>query len=128
MEASAKIRASVDTKRGNRYRGEADARANAEAEIKEKVEKKRKAREATEKAGDDTTERARAWANAKARDKAEISKIAAKAREKVEPEYEVTARAKKKYTSGKIVATEAGAETRVRVEDKAEVSIGMWES
>ena len=81
----------------------------------------RKAREEMAKSEADTAEKARALAKAKAREKAEISRISAKSRYKVDPEAEVTARAKDKYISTERVAAEADAETRVRVEAKDEV-------
>ena len=65
-------------------------------------------------------ERARAWDKAKAREKAEITKIAAEDREKMDPEAEATARAKDKATAAKRVVVEASTENRVRVEAKAE--------
>ena len=49
-EAAAKIRSKAKVNRGKRYRVYAEAREKAEAEIKEKVEKTRKAIEAREKA------------------------------------------------------------------------------
>ena len=54
-------------------------------------------------------------------EKSEISRIAAEAREKVEPETKATVREKEKDISAKRVAAEAGAETRFRVEANAEV-------
>ena len=68
----------------------------------------------------ETAERARAWAEAKAREKADIARISDKAREKVESEAEATARVKDKAITSKRVE-EAGAVTRVRVEAEAEV-------
>ena len=47
--------------------------------------------------------------------------IASKAREKVDPEAEANVRAKEKAIDAKRVAAESDAETRVRVEAKAEV-------
>ena len=61
-EAAAKIRAKLEFKKGKREREEAEARSKAEAEIKEKVEKMRKAGEAREKAKAETADRSRAWA------------------------------------------------------------------
>ena len=66
-------------------------------------------------------DRARAWAEAKAREKAEITSISTKAREKVDPEAKATERAKEKYIAAKRVTAEVVAETRVRVEAKADV-------
>ena len=75
------------------------------------------------KAEAETTERARAWAKEKAREKTEIARISDEAREKVEPEAEVTerSRAKEKSIAPKRVAAEDGAETRVRVEAKDDI-------
>ena len=95
-EDAIKIRTIVEFKKGKRYRAEDEARDKAESEIKEKAEK---ASEATEKADADTAERAREWDEAKAREKAEIVIIYDKAREKVAPEDEVTARTKEKAIS-----------------------------
>ena len=88
----------------------------------------RKVREAREEVEAETVERARVWADAKAREKAEITRIDVKDREKVKTEAGATAREKEKVIATKRVAAEAGAETRVRVEAKANVRNGMWES
>ena len=69
----------------------------------------------------ETTERARAWAEDKARKKSEITRIDIKARKKVDHESKATARATEKAISAKRVAAEAGAETSFRVEAKADV-------
>ena len=69
----------------------------------------------------ETVERERAWDKDKARERTEIARIDDKAREKVDPEAKVAARAKEKSTVAKRAAAEAGAETRVRVDSKAEV-------
>ena len=69
----------------------------------------------------ETAERERAWTEAKDKEKAEIARLDDEAREKADPEAEATARAKEKAIFAKTVAAEAGAETRVRVEAKAEV-------
>ena len=53
-------------------------------------------REARAEVEAETVDMARAWAEAKAREKAEIARIAAEAREKVDPEAEAAARAKEK--------------------------------
>ena len=74
-----------------------------------------------EKAEAENTDRARAWAESKSREKVEIARIDYEAREKVEPEAKVTARKKEKAITEKRVAAEAGPETRVRVEANAEV-------
>ena len=69
----------------------------------------------------ETADRARAWAEAKAREKSDINRIAVKGREKMDPEAEAMARAKDRYISAKGLAVESGTETRVRVEAKDEV-------
>ena len=61
------------------------------------------------------------WDESKTMEKAEITRISAKARKKVDPEAEATARVKEKAIATKRVAAESGADTRVRVEAKAEV-------
>ena len=76
--------------------------------------------EARSKADAETVERARVWYEAKARDKAEITSIAAESREKVESEAEATARVKEKSINSKRVA-EAGDATKIKVETKVEV-------
>ena len=50
----------------------------------EKMKKEREARKASAKSGANTVERARAWANANDKDKAEIARLSEKAREKYE--------------------------------------------
>ena len=82
----------------------------------------RKARYERAKAESDTAERARAWDEAKAREKAEITRITAESREKVELEAKATARSKEKDIAAKRVAAETGAEARIRVEAKAELN------
>ena len=52
--------------------------------------------EARAKSEAETTERARAWAEAKAREKVDISRISSEAREKVGSETEATTRVKEK--------------------------------
>ena len=67
-------------------------------------------------------------AEAKEREKSDIARIAVEARDKVDPESEAAVRAKEKAISAKMVAAEAGVETGVRVEDKAEVRYRLWGS
>ena len=64
-------------------------------------------REEREKAEAETAEKARAWAEAKAKKKADITRIASKAREKVDPEAKVMARMRERDISAKRVAEEA---------------------
>ena len=78
------------------------ARANAEAEA-------------------ETAERSKTWAKTKVREKVEIYRLAANAREKVDPEAEAAAMEEEKAIAAYMLAKEAGAETRVRVEAKADV-------
>ena len=85
------------------------------------MEKKRKKRETRAKSEAENVERARAWSEAKAREKVHIARISAKAREKVRPEAKVMVRAKEKVITANMVVVEAGSETRFRVEAKAEV-------
>ena len=59
---------------------EAEARKKVEAEMKEKAEKTRKARDAKLKAEAETVERASAWGEAKAKEKVDIAKVNAEAR------------------------------------------------
>ena len=68
MKAASKIRDSAEIQRAKRERGESETRANAE--IWEKAEKTRKAREANAKAENVTAERAIAWGEAKAKENA----------------------------------------------------------
>ena len=70
MEAATKIRFSAKIQGAKREKAEAEARANVEAYMKEKLDRKSKAREEKVKAEADTVERARAWDEAKAKEKA----------------------------------------------------------
>ena len=107
-EATANIRSRVEVERANRKGAENEARAKDEDEIKEKAEKMRNARETKAKAEDETTERARAWADDKAREKADIYRIAAKDREKTNLE----ARVSKNANVVNILALEAASNIR----------------
>ena len=78
-------------------------------------------RKANAKAESDTADRARAWVQDKAREKAEIARIDAKDKEKVYPEAKMTVREKEKAISAKRVMLEAGAGNWVRVDAKVEV-------
>ena len=81
----------------------------------------RKASDAKEKAEAETADRARAWDKTKDKEKTEIARLDDEVREKADPEAKETSRAKEKYIVTKRVASEAGAETGVRVEDRDEV-------
>ena len=75
VEADANIKARAEAERGKKYRAEAEAMSKAGAKIMEKAEKTRKTMEEMEKVEDKTVESTWAWAEAKAREKAEISRI-----------------------------------------------------
>ena len=75
--------------------------------------------EARGEAEAENAERERAWSEAKSREKAEIARIYAEARDKVESGDEATARVKDKDINSKRVAA-SGAVTKFRVEAKSE--------
>ena len=79
----AKISFSANIQGSNRERAEAETRSKVDAEIWEKTENTRKAREAKAKYEADIVERERAWAEAKATTKeiADISKVYAETME-----------------------------------------------
>ena len=79
----------------------------------------RKAREAKEKVDAQTDKRARAWAEAKDKQRSEIARLAEVARDKADKDT----RAKKKSNTARRVAEEAVAEIRV----KAKVQIAKRE-
>ena len=59
----------MEVKRDNRDRVEAETSANIEAEMKEKVERTRKAREAKVNVEAENMERAKVWSKSKAKEK-----------------------------------------------------------
>ena len=69
----------------------------------------------------ETAARSRDCSKAKAREKAEIARISAEAREKMETEEEVRVMVKEKEIPEKRMEVEDGYVTKVRVEAKAEV-------
>ena len=71
-----------------------------------------------EKAEYEDTERAKAWYEAKAKEKAEISRITDKASEMAEAEAEEEARVTEKSYAAKRAAEEAAAEIIVKVESE----------
>ena len=99
--------------RYQRERAESEARAKAEAEIKEKLEKMRTAIEAREKLEADTVDSARAWADTKAMDKAEISRLSDKLGRKI-----VQGMGEEETNATRRVSEEAVADIRVRAEFK----------
>ena len=67
VESAANIRASTEFQGAKRERSEAEARAKADAEMKENAYKTGKLREEKAKVEAETVERARVWDNAKAK-------------------------------------------------------------
>ena len=88
MEAFSKTRDSDEIQGSKRKTVESEARAKAKAEMWEKAENTRKAREPKAKAEPETVERVRAWYEAKAKDKEKISKVNADIRERGKPRQE----------------------------------------
>ena len=74
-ETAAEIRVRAEAERAERDRAEAEARSNDDSEIKKKAKKMRKAREENAKAKAKTAEMARAWDEAKDKEKSGITRI-----------------------------------------------------
>ena len=105
----AKVRAKADIAR-------ITARAKAEAEIWENVENTRKARETKAKNAAKTVERSRSWDEDKEKDKAEISRVNAEARERAGLEDKATVREK----NNDVQRSAAEAAANIRAKAKAE--------
>ena len=107
-EAVADIRVRAEVKRAKRKRAEDETSAKVEAEIKEKAEKTREARKERANVEGETTERERAWAKSKAREKAEIARLSDEASDK--NEFEARERKNANVVNG--AAVEAAAKIR----------------
>ena len=79
-QAATEVRSKAESKRAKIEREEAEARSKVVDEIKEKSDKMRKAREEKAKSEAETAERASSWVNSKDKKKAEITRLADKAK------------------------------------------------
>ena len=93
---------------------EAKARVKAEAEIWEKAENMRMAREIRANLEAETVERARYWYEAKAKEKTEIARVNAEARERTRAED--NARVREKTNAVQMEASETVAKIRAKAE------------